>query len=119
VEIHRVQPVANNKGQNQQSTEYSGSKKESHSQAAEESVPQAGKLVTEKKVAESVEALNKMSMVTQTHVKFNYHEKMGEYYIQVIDDQRNEVIREIPSKKILDIISSLHETLGLIVDKKI
>ncbi|MEK5390061.1 flagellar protein FlaG [Margalitia sp. FSL K6-0131] len=52
-------------------------------------------------------------------VKYNYHEKTQSYYVQVIDDNNNEVIREIPSEKLLDTYASMKEMLGILFDIKI
>ena len=58
-------------------------------------------------------------MPAHTSLKFQLHDKLEEYYVQVIDDQTKEVIREIPSEKMLDIHAAMKEYLGLMVDKKI
>jgi flagellar protein FlaG len=52
-------------------------------------------------------------------LRFAYHEKLHDYYIQVIDNETNQVIREIPSKKILDHYAAIAERFGLAVDEKI
>ena len=36
---------------------------------------------------------------TYTALKFTMHEKIGEYYVQIIDEETKEVIREVPPKK--------------------
>jgi flagellar protein FlaG len=38
--------------------------------------------------------------------------------IKVIDETTNEVIKEIPPKKILDVIASMLEMAGLLVDER-
>lgn len=52
-------------------------------------------------------------------LRFAYHEKLHDYYIQVIDNETNQVIREIPSKKFLDNYAEIAKRFGLIVDEKI
>ncbi|XQY91511.1 flagellar protein FlaG [Metabacillus sp. HB246100] len=66
-----------------------------------------------------VENLNDLVHPVYTHVNFKLHEKLNEYYITVVDNSTNEVIREIPSKKWLDIYAAMTDFVGLIVDKKI
>ena len=39
--------------------------------------------------------------------------------LTVVDDKTHEVIKEIPSKKLLDTYASMMEFVGLLVDKKI
>jgi flagellar protein FlaG len=38
--------------------------------------------------------------------------------IKVVDNETNEVIREFPPKKILDMIANMMELAGLIVDER-
>jgi flagellar protein FlaG len=71
------------------------------------------------KVAEIVSSLNKFLQPSHTSIRFEFHEKLNEYYVMVIDDKTSEVIREIPSKKMLDFYAAMTEYVGLMVDKKI
>ncbi|MBO8164302.1 MAG: flagellar protein FlaG [Brevibacillus sp.] len=65
-----------------------------------------------------IEGLNKWLQSRGTHIKFTLHEKLNEYYVQIVSDETNEVIREIPSKKIMDISAKLQEMIGLLIDEK-
>ncbi len=76
------------------------------------------KTYTKKELEKAVEGLNKWLQSGTTHLKFNLHEKLHEYYVQVIDDNTKEVIREIPSKKIMDMVAQMYETIGILVDEK-
>lgn len=69
-------------------------------------------------VEKKLSALNKMMEANNTHIKFTLHEELNEYYVQVINDQTMEVVREIPSKKVMDIVAKMHEMIGLLVDEK-
>ncbi|USG65320.1 flagellar protein FlaG [Brevibacillus ruminantium] len=65
-----------------------------------------------------IAGINKWLQSTSSHIKFTLHEDLNEYYVQVINDQTNEVIREIPSKKVMDMVAKMHEMIGLLVDEK-
>jgi flagellar protein FlaG len=39
--------------------------------------------------------------------------------VKIIDEKSGEVLSEIPPKKILDMLSSFAEYVGLLVDKKV
>lgn len=54
-----------------------------------------------------------------TNLQFEFHEDLGEYYVTLVDEVTREVVREIPSKKLLDIYSAMTDYIGLMVDKKI
>lgn len=53
-----------------------------------------------------------------THVHFVRYPKIHDYYIQIVDDRTNKVIREVPPKQILDMYASMMERFGLITDKE-
>lgn len=71
------------------------------------------------KVEEIVKSLNNFIQDSPTSLKFEYHEKLNEYYVTIVDDVTHEVVREIPPKKMLDFYAAMTEFLGLMVDKKI
>jgi len=52
----------------------------------------------------------------RTHLRFEWHEELREYYVRVIDETTNEVIREVPPKKWLDLVAHMLEHLGLLLD---
>ncbi|WP_232699705.1 flagellar protein FlaG [Brevibacillus daliensis] len=66
-----------------------------------------------------IAALNKFMEIKSTHLKFKLHDKLGEYYVQVVDDKTNDVVREIPSKDMMDTVAQLYTLIGILVDKKI
>ncbi|NHM29954.1 flagellar protein FlaG [Bacillus sp. C11] len=71
------------------------------------------------KIEEVVKGLNDFLQPAHTSLKFKLHEKLNEYYVTIVDDNTNEVVNEIPSKKLLDIFADMKEHLGLLMDKKI
>ncbi|WP_226643267.1 flagellar protein FlaG [Mesobacillus subterraneus] len=71
------------------------------------------------KARDLVSGMNKLLEPVQTSLKFKYHEKLDEYYVTLIDDETQEVLRELPPKKLLDIYAAMTEFLGIIVDRKI
>ncbi|APH03586.1 flagellar protein FlaG [Bacillus weihaiensis] len=66
-----------------------------------------------------IKSINDFLESSSTHLQFKLHEELNEYYVTVVDNQTNEVVREIPSKKVLDVYAAMTEFIGLIVDKKI
>lgn len=66
-----------------------------------------------------VSSINELMKPSYTSLKFELHEKLDTYYVKVIDDITKEVVREIPSKKMLDMYAAMKEFVGLMVDKKI
>ncbi|QSB49481.1 flagellar protein FlaG [Parageobacillus toebii] len=75
--------------------------------------------IPKEKLEEVVKGLNEFLQPSHTSIKFELHDELKEYYVQIIDERTNEVIREIPPKKLLDMYAAMMEFVGLIVDKKI
>ncbi|WP_083496962.1 flagellar protein FlaG [Brevibacillus choshinensis] len=79
---------------------------------------QGEKKLSKEDMERQVESLNKFMLSSSTHLKFTLHEKLNEYYVQIVSDTDNTVVREIPSKKMMDMVAQMHEMIGLLVDEK-
>ncbi|MGP3561686.1 flagellar protein FlaG [Geobacillus sp. BK01] len=88
-------------------------------QEAEASASSLSQPLSKEKLEEVVGGLNKFLQPSHTSVRFELHQKLNEYYVQVIDEKTHEVIREIPPKKLLDMYAAMMEFVGLLVDRKI
>lgn len=79
----------------------------------EEQAPQKDPRSVEKAVA----LLNKTMESYNTELRFTLHKQSGEYMVKIVNTRDNTVIREIPPKRVLDMVAYFKEVLGLIVDK--
>jgi len=75
--------------------------------------------VPKEKLLAKANEMNDFLKPFYTSLKFQLHEKLDEYYVQIIDTQTDEVLKEIPNKKFLDMYASLAEIAGLLIDKKL
>lgn len=75
--------------------------------------------VSKKDVKLITEKLNDFIDPIIRNIKFVYHEDLHEYYVTIVDPNTDEVIREIPPKKILDMYYAMAEYMGLLVDEKV
>lgn len=71
-----------------------------------------------REVKNMVDGLNKLIKNADTHLEYEKHEKLNEYVIRIVDNETKEVVKEIPPKKILDMVAKMCEMIGIIVDKK-
>jgi len=53
-----------------------------------------------------------------TELRFSVHEKTGRISVTVINSENHEIIREIPSEKLLDIAAGMNIPVGIFVDKR-
>lgn len=72
-----------------------------------------------KELQEQAEGMNKMLEASYTDLKFNVHEDLDRIYVQVLERETEEVVREIPPEKFLDMVASMLEQVGILVDKKV
>lgn len=80
---------------------------------------QHDEVIRKDKVQTVVSQLNGFLEPLQTNLQFKLHEELNEYYVTVVNPLTNEVIKEIPPKKILDMYAAMAEYMGILIDKKI
>jgi len=68
---------------------------------------------------QALESVNEIFEINNKNLSFVYHEGLKEYYVKLINSETEEVIKEIPSKKLLDAFYEMQKLVGLIVDEKI
>jgi flagellar protein FlaG len=71
------------------------------------------------KAMQVTDSMNTFLESANTQLRFKFHEKLNEYYVTIVDSKTDEIIREIPSKKLLDIHAEMREFVGLFVNRKI
>lgn len=81
---------------------------------------QADKEISTEKIKSAVDDLNKQvkSNLRHTQCNFKYHEDTNRISITVKDSETDEVIREIPPEKALDMLAKAWELAGLMVDER-
>ena len=75
--------------------------------------------VTQEKLQNVVQGMNEFLSASNTHLKFEFHDGLKEYYVTIVDDISKEIVKEIPAKKMLDMYAAMTEFVGLMVDKKV
>jgi len=65
------------------------------------------------------ESLNKFLETTSTKLRYEYHEKLNKYYVTLVDKQTDEIVQEIPNKKLMDMHAAMLDFVGVLIDKKI
>ncbi|NLB77364.1 MAG: flagellar protein FlaG [Clostridiaceae bacterium] len=74
--------------------------------------------LTDEMVGEAVNKANKMLEGTNRRFEYSVHDKINGIMVKVIDENTGEVIREIPPKRILDMVANMMEMAGLLVDER-
>lgn len=76
-------------------------------------------ILSKEEAKKVISGLNEILSLTNSHLKFMYHEKLKQYYATIVDNNTNQVVKEIPPKKLLDVVASIWEQIGIIVDYKV
>lgn len=77
------------------------------------------KRFSEKEVIDLIEKANKDIITYDRRLEFSIHEKTKQIMVKIIDVRTDEIIRELPPEKILDMVGAMWEFAGIIVDRKI
>lgn len=72
----------------------------------------------EKQVKAAVDGVNSKLKMTKTRCEFSVHESTNRISIKIIDKETDELIREVPPEKTLEMIEKAWEIAGLLVDEK-
>jgi len=75
--------------------------------------------VSKEDLEQAINQMNDFLKPTYTSVQFKLHEKTHNYYAVLVDSATSEVIKEIPSKKMLDMYAAMEDFIGILFDKKI
>lgn len=84
----------------------------------DDAVQTEGKEVPTERIKSAVDTLNKQIAMRHTNCSFKYHDDTNRISITVKDTDTDEVIREIPAEKALDMLAKAWELAGLMVDEK-
>ena len=72
----------------------------------------------DKKIIDAIEKANKHLEIKGTSLRFSIHELTKQIMVKIVSNETEEVIREVPPEKILDMVASMMVRAGIIVDKK-
>ncbi|KHE67545.1 flagellar protein FlaG [Halobacillus sp. BBL2006] len=76
-------------------------------------------IIDKEKLKQVADSMNEFLKPAQTSIRFQFHEKLEEYFVAIVDNDTNQIVKEIPPRKMLDLYASIAESLGFIVDHKI
>ena len=84
-----------------------------------ESGEEKGQERTQISADEAVERINKALDALNIRMKFEVHTESGEDFGRIFNEETNEVIRDIPSEKTLDLLAHVRRMVGVLVDERV
>jgi flagellar protein FlaG len=91
----------------------------SHTELPSQSVKGVSSAEEEEKLSDAVDKANEFIMTMNQELNFSVDKDTGKTVVKVIDKQTGDVIRQIPSKEMLEIAKALDTINGLIIRKNI
>lgn len=76
-------------------------------------------LYSKKDIMDLIEDANEEFVTYDRKFEFGIHEKTKQITVKVLDSVTDEVIRELPPEKILDMLAGLWEVAGILIDESI
>ncbi|MEW8973773.1 MAG: flagellar protein FlaG [Tissierellaceae bacterium] len=67
---------------------------------------------------EAVEETNQMIFKDDRRFEFRIHEGTKRIMVKLIDNETDEIVKEIPPEKILDLVASIWDLVGILVDER-
>ncbi len=93
--------------------------KREHAAANQAQSEQNDSPVPKIELEKAVKKMNEFIKPVETSIQFELHEELNEYYVKVINKETEEVIREIPPKKLLDMYAAMAELIGIIINERV
>ncbi|MBM4764124.1 flagellar protein FlaG [Bacillus sp. B15-48] len=119
----QIHPMSANVPPNQQQTVKSRSGnviQEKVDKGILEEVRQTNQIRLEVNVEEIHKAIDQFNKVFRpTYLNFQLHDDSGKYFVRIIDDKTQEVIRQIPSDDFLHMAAEARGQQGLIIDERV
>lgn len=75
--------------------------------------------IPREQVEKAAEKLNRLMGIIDKRLQFSVHEQSHRVMVKIVDQTTGEVLDEIPPKRILDMMNSFSQMVGLMVDKRI
>lgn len=80
---------------------------------------ETAKDIDESKVKNAVDKINKLLEDKSTHVEYESHDLFKhDIIIKIVDNKTNQVVSEVPPRKLLDMVAKLCEIAGIFINQK-
>ncbi len=81
--------------------------------------PQRHLMPTEEELKTMSAAMNRFVQMLNADLQFEVHSQTKQLMVKFVDVKQNKVLKEFPSKEFLDMVASIRDYVGVLVDKKI
>ena len=78
----------------------------------------AGAGINGSDLAEAVGQVNDTAEALDLGLRFRLHEETDRFIVQIVDRKANEVIKEIPPERLLNLVGQIQDMIGVLLDEK-
>ncbi len=114
IETHKIVPKTSDKSLDNNLRE----KKSNYVQWEEERRQGRGQETQREYLEKAVEETNQMIFKDDRRFEFKIHEGTRRLMVKLVDKETDEIIKEIPPEKILDLVASIWDLVGILVDER-
>lgn len=75
-------------------------------------------IFSKEELQKKVDEINDYVLGYNAQFSFKVHEGTGRTFVQMIDMQTHDVIKEIPPERMLDVVAGIWDLMGIAVDRK-
>ena len=93
--------------------------KEVQVQEAKQPQQQRQLMPSEEELKTMSAAMNRFVQMLNADLQFEVHSQTKQLMVKFVDVKQNKVLKEFPSKEFLDMVASIRDYVGVLVDKKI
>ena len=93
--------------------------KEVQVQEAKQPQQQRQLMPSEEELKTMSAAMNRFVQMLNADLQFEVHSQTKQLMVKFVDIKQNKVLKEFPSKEFLDMVASIRDYVGVLVDKKI
>jgi len=72
----------------------------------------------DKQIKNAISNANSKLKTHRTRCEFSYNEELKRVSIKVLDDETQEVIKEIPAEDTLEMLARMYDLAGILIDEK-
>lgn len=75
-------------------------------------------MLNQEEIQQAIDQANKFLFPGNSRFEIRMHERTKNVMVKLVDTETDEVIKEIPTEKILDLIGRIWDVVGILVDER-
>jgi len=82
-------------------------------------LPTAREEIPREQIESATDKLNRLMGLIDKRLRFDLHKESDQIMVRVIDQDTEDVLKEMPPQRVIELLNSLTDIAGLLVDQKV